>query len=434
MKIGIIGGGLMGLALARRLAARGNAVTVFEREKQLGGLTTYHDYGPFFWDRFYHVILPSDTYLIRFLNEIGLGNRLHWSKTLTGFYVDRQFHSLSSSLDFLTFPPLSLLGKLRLALTILYCARINDWRRLEQVSVEDWLIKTCGLRTYEKIWKPLLLAKLGESYKRVSAVFIWSIIKRMYSARETSAQREHLGYISGSYKVVLERLEESIHAAGGLLFTQTPVKRIYPDDSSGLWITDSANKHHFDRVIFTSPVNFLQDICSTDLVKVENANNRIEYLGVICMALITRKPLTPYYIVNIADERIPFTGLIGMTNLVSMQQTGGYHLTFLPKYVMSDDPLLRRSDEELYEMFLKGLQLMFPDLKQEDIESVHVNRAFKVQPLQVLNYSALVPNVTTQHQDFFVLNTAQFVNSTLNNNEVIHAVETFMNNHSSRFN
>ena len=44
MRIGVIGGGLMGMTLAHRLTG-GHAVTVFERDPQLGGLATYHDYG-----------------------------------------------------------------------------------------------------------------------------------------------------------------------------------------------------------------------------------------------------------------------------------------------------------------------------------------------------------------------------------------------------
>jgi hypothetical protein len=65
-------------------------------------------------------------------------------------------------------------------------------------------------------------------------------------------------------------------------------------------------------------------------------------------------------------------------------------------------------------------------LKAEEIEGVHINRAVKVQPLQVLNYSSLVPQVVTKHEDFFVLNTSQFVCGTLNNNEVIGAVDGFL--------
>ena len=134
----------MGLALAYRLSCSGQTVTVFEQETQLGGLATYHDYGPFFWDRFYHVILPSDTHLISFLKDIGLGDQICWSSTLTGFYVDQRFYSVSSSWEFLRFPLISLWQKFRLALTILYCSRIRNWQRLEKITVEDWLIKTCG--------------------------------------------------------------------------------------------------------------------------------------------------------------------------------------------------------------------------------------------------------------------------------------------------
>jgi protoporphyrinogen oxidase len=433
MRIGIIGGGLMGLALAQRLAAKGHAVTVFEREKQLGGLATYHDYGPFFWDRFYHCILPSDTHLIRFLNDIGLGEKLRWRRTLTGFYVDEQFHSMSTSREFVRFPPVTLGGKVRLALTILYCSRISDWRRLETIPVEEWLRRTCGHGTYEKIWKPLLLAKLGESYRRVSAVFIWSYIKRLFSARHSSAKKEHLGHVVGGYKTVLSRVEELIRAAGGDIRMEVSVARIEPGAGEGMWVECDHQREHFDKVVFTSPVNVLEKVAAKELLRVASPGGSVEYLGVVCMVLITRKPLVPYYLVNIADERIPFTGVIGMSNLVSPDETAGRHITYLPKYVLSDDPLLRCPDEELRTLFFDGLRLMLPEFKRAEIEGVHINRAVKVQPLQVLNYSRLVPQVATAHEDFLVLNTSQFVNCTLNNNEVVRAVDEFVAEYGATF-
>ena len=69
---------------------------------------------------------------------------------------------------------------------------------------------------------------------------------------------------------------------------------------------------------------------------------------------------------------------------------------------------------------------MFPELKEDDIVLAHINRAMKMQPLQILNYSNLVPKVVTENDDFFVLNTSQFVNNTLNNNTVVQHVEEFM--------
>lgn len=426
MNIAIVGGGMMGLALAQRLSQQGHKVTVFESNKQLGGLTTHHDYGAFVWDRFYHVILPSDTELINFIKEIGLGDKLRWRKTLTGCYINRRLYSISNTIEFFSFPPLSLIGKIRLAFTLLYGSRIQNWRRLETISVEDWLLKISGKNAYEKLWQPLLLAKLGESYKRVSAVFIWSYIKRLFSARDSSSHKEQLGYVEGGYKTVFDRLSQLICAAGGEIRTGVAVEYIAPDPQRGMWIEHSGSKEHFDKVIFTGPTNILQRIAAKDLVKVTGDRAAVEYLGVICMALVTRKPLVPYYIVNIADRQIPFTGIIGTSNLVSLKQTAGLHLTYLPKYVMSDDPLLQQTDEELRKLFFRGLRLIFPQLKNDDVVAAHINRATKMQPLQVLNYSSLVPKAVTESNDFFVLNTSQFVSDTLNNNTVVKHVNQFV--------
>jgi protoporphyrinogen oxidase len=421
----------MGLALAQRLTALGNQVTVFERDRQLGGLTTFHDYGSFAWDRFYHVILPTDSDLIGFLGDIGLADQLRWRTTKTGFYVDEMFHPLNDALDFLRFPLLSLWHKARLAATILYCARIHDWRRLEQVSVEDWLIRVSGRATYEKLWKPLLLAKLGENYRRVSAVFIWSYITRMSSARDSSAKKEQLGHVSGGYKAVFDRLEKVIAAAGGSIKREISVSNI-ERGSAGLTVQTDRGAFAFDKVVFTGPVNVLRQVAARELVDVSGGQD-VEYLGVICMVLVTRRPLMPFYVLNIADDRIPFTGVIGMSNVVSTEETAGRHITYVPRYVLSTDPELKAPEEEIRAKFLDGIRRLFPAFDFADIESVHINRAVKVQPLQVLGYSRLVPETATRDEDFFVLNTAQFVNSTLNNNSVVAAVGDFMAKHGANF-
>ncbi len=415
----------MGLALAERLGGDGHRVTVYERAEQPGGLATWHDFGEFTWDRFYHVILPSDTALVGFIRRIGLGEALRWRATRTGFYVDRATHSLSSGLDFLKFPLLGPVSKARLAATILYCSRIRDWRRLEGMTVEDFLVRSSGRATFEKFWKPLLLAKLGENYRRVSAVFIWTYVRRLFSARDAAAQKESLGYVSGGYRTVFSRLVERIRTGGGELRLAVEVGAVRPRAGGGVEVESGGAAEAFDTVIFTGPVNALRAVADPALVQVP-AQGDVEYLGVLCLALVTRSPFCPYYVLNIADERVPFTGVIGMSSLVDTAETAGLHLTYLPKYLLSDDAALRRPDGEVVAEFMAGFRRMFPDFPESQIAGVHLNRAVKVQPLQVIGYSDRVQRPCTRNPHFYVVNTAQFASNTLNNNEVIRSVNAFL--------
>lgn len=419
----------MGMALANRLAGDGHAVTVKERSDQLGGLATWHNYGDFYWDRFYHVILPSDKHLIGFISELGLGEELEWRRTRTGFYVNEKMHSISSNLEFLKFPYLSIFSKIRLALTMIYCSRIDDWKKLEQEPVEDWLIRISGVKNYEKLWKPLLLAKLGENYKRVSAVFIWSYIKRLFSARDKSASAEHLGHVSGGYKMIFERLRENIERAGGKIHIGKSVTSVRPASNGRLIVIEDDHTEEYDHVICTSPVPVLRKIVSPELVAISKDGADVEYLGVVCAVVVSREPLVPFYVVNIADRNVPFTGVIGMSTVIDTANTGGRNLTYLPKYILSTDAAFQKTDDEFEKEFVDGLRRMLPDFDDRQIESIHINRAVTVQPLQVTGYSKLVPKVATKHSNFFVLNTSQFVNATLNNNEVIGAVNRFYDNH-----
>ena len=137
-EIGIVGGGVLGLTLALRLRDQGHTVTVLEGATQAGGLAAPQSIGGVTWDRFYHVILMSDRHLRGLLAELGLDDQLRWGTTRTGFYTDGRMYSLSTSLDFLRFPPLSLIDKARLAATILYASRIEDGRALELIPVTEW--------------------------------------------------------------------------------------------------------------------------------------------------------------------------------------------------------------------------------------------------------------------------------------------------------
>ena len=103
------------MTVALRLAQQGHDVTLLESASATGGLASPESIGDVTWDRFYHVMLLSDSHLVALLDELGLGHRTHWRQARTGFYGDGRLHEMSSSLDFARFPLLSLAEKARLA-------------------------------------------------------------------------------------------------------------------------------------------------------------------------------------------------------------------------------------------------------------------------------------------------------------------------------
>ena len=61
--------GISGLAAARRIAARGHQVTLFEGESALGGLAKSFSYAGSDLERFYHCLLPNDAALIAHIQD-----------------------------------------------------------------------------------------------------------------------------------------------------------------------------------------------------------------------------------------------------------------------------------------------------------------------------------------------------------------------------
>src|SRR6185295_12513619 len=106
------------MTLALRLAKSDANVTLFESVGEIGGLASAWEIGDVTWDKHYHVTLLSDSHTRKLVEELGLGDQYRWVETKTGFYTDGHLVSMSNTMEFLRFPPLGLISKLRLGATI----------------------------------------------------------------------------------------------------------------------------------------------------------------------------------------------------------------------------------------------------------------------------------------------------------------------------
>ena len=421
----VVGGGILGMTVAHRLARAGRAVTLFEAEAEPGGLTASGDLGGVTWDRFYHVILLSDRHTRGLLAELGLDDALEWVTTRTGLFAEGRLHSVSTTLELLRMPVLSPIDKARLGATVLAASRMTDWRSLERERVEDWLVRWSGRPAFQRFWLPLLRSKLGEGWRDTSAMFLWATIRRLYAARRTGLKREMFGYVDGGYRRIIGRFREVLAAADVQFQTGRPVRSVSARKAGAAGgagvevVAQGLPPRRFDRVVVTAPMPAALAMCRGLSDDERRRMEGVRYLGVICPSVVLSRPLGGYYVTNLLDGTLPFTGIIEMSALVDPQRLGGRHLVYLPRYAAPDDPMFDAPDDEVRDRFLDGLRRVHPDLLPEHVVGARVARARCVMALPTLRRSESLPRVHTSVPGVYVLNGAHILAGTLNVDETV---------------
>ncbi|HQY94374.1 NAD(P)/FAD-dependent oxidoreductase [Caldilinea sp.] len=419
MKTAIVGGGIMGITLAYYLARAGVAVEVFEASAALGGLA-----GPLTLpdgvevDRFYHAILPSDAHLNALCAELGIADQLRFKETRTGFYYNRAIYSMNNIVEFLKFPPLGWIDRLRLGITVLAAQRVRDWQELEGVSVEEWLIRLGGKNTYQNIWRPMLAAKFDGDFRNVPATWIWSRLVRVKSTRQGASQREGAGHIIGGYITLIKAMAQQIEAAGGRIHLATPVQEVCIEGNRATGVRLADGVHTFDAVAVTSQVPIFKRLIPGAAPEYHEFLGKTDYLGIVCPLLVLERPLTGYWTLNITDERIPFTGVIETTAYIDPLLVGGHSLVYLPKYTAPGSTLSDQSDAEIRSMWMENLHAMFPAFDEATVRYFLVHRERYVEPLHGLNSAHLIPAVETPVRSLFLVTTAQIYPALTNGESV----------------
>jgi protoporphyrinogen oxidase len=422
-RIAVIGGGVLGMTLALRLAQQGRQVTLFEAADHFGGLADAWQLGDVVWDRHYHVTLLSDLKARGILQELGLDSEMQWVETKTGFFSDGKLFSVSNTVEFLQFPALKFFDKIRLGLTISYASKITNWRKLEKLTAAEWLEKLSGRRAFQKIWLPLLRSKLGDNYAKASASFIWAIIARMYAARRTGLKKEMFGYLPGGYARMLDRFTNYLQRQGVTLKPNHRVEQVISENGVVNVSFHNGHREQFDQVVLTMAAGIAANVCPQLQPQERDLFKNVEYQGIVCASLLLKKPLSPFYVTNITDTWVPFTGVIEMTALVDKAEFGGRNLVYLPKYVPIDDPMFEESDDLIRDRFLAALVQMYPKFDRNDVITFQLSRVRQVFAITTLNYSEKMPPMHPSIPGVHMVNSAHIPNGTLNVNESIQLAE-----------
>ena len=425
MRVGIVGGGILGVTLGYFLSQSGAHVDIYEAGPDIGGLA-----GPMKLsdgtevDRFYHAILSSDRHLRELCAELGLADQMRFKQTRMGFYVadgeecGGRIYSMNSSVELLRFPLLTWVDRFRLGLTVLAAQLNRNPAALDEISVEDWLIRYGGRHAYEALWRPMLKAKFDGGFDQVPATWIWSRLVRMKSTRSGVDQKEEAGHITGGYNRHLHAMVERIEATGGAVHLQTRVQEITIEQGATRGLRFQDQFVPFDAVVSTMQTPLFSRLIPDAPAAYRERMLAQQYLGILCPVLVTDRPLSGYWTLNITDDSVPFTGIIETTTYIDTQYTGGNHLVYLPKYTAPGSPWQEKSDDEIRVLWLDELRRMFPEFPISAVRELIVNRHRFVEPLHGLGGGSRIPPIETPIRNLYLATTSQIYPALTNGESV----------------
>lgn len=380
-RVGVVGGGILGVTLALRLAQAGAAVTVLERGPELGGLAGTMELGGHEVDRFYHVITPADSRMIAMAEEVGLGEQIRFRPVGAGFFSGGELHDFNGARDLLRFSPLGPLARLRFGWFVAQCQLRSSYEALDRIPLETWLRRHCGRQAVERMWRPLLNSRFDGDPSGLPATYIWARTRRMSTARSGNRKAgEEMGHIVGGHKRLVDAMVTRASELGVEARTGAPVSGLATDSAGAVTGVELEGETlDFDLTISTlqpGALRFLLPEPHRELL--EPYPQR--WQGVVCVTLLLPRSVLPYYAVNVLDET-PITTAVETSHALGTEHTDGRVLVYLPKYCAPDAPEQSEDDESVYVRFTDFLAKMSPGFSRDEVIDWTVQRAKLVEPV-----------------------------------------------------
>lgn len=406
-KIAIIGAGYTGLALAKRLVENNEekfSITIYEKENEVGGMVRATPKLETNLDRHYRHIFKSDKFVIDLAEKFNID--IIWPETKMGYFTKDRVFEFGTPISLLKFKPLNFFNKIRFGLGIISLKLNKNWKKLEKITAEEYVTKHCGKKIYSTVWEPLLTAKFGKKKSQISMAWLWGKIALRSSS--TSVNGERLGYIKGSYKKLTDALYEYLLGKGCKIVLNSEVRKVRKVNNKYIIESNHLIDEEYDIVISTISNEITKKIYEECLLEEEKESlSKLEYSLARTLIIISEKPLTKFYWINIGQEDVPFGGIIEQTNLLPASEYKNSHIIYISNYMYEDDELYKYDKEKLLDTYMPALNKINPDFTKDNVKELLLFEDKYAQPIIKTNYSKERMEYKFKEQELYMANMSQ---------------------------
>ncbi len=359
--VGIVGGGLAGLATGCALADSGFRVTIFERRPFLGGRASSYEHPATgeVVDNCQHVLFGVCTNLIEFYQRIGVEGNIRWFDEMT--FIEpggRQSVLRPSSLpaplqtlpSFLSFPFLDARDKFTIARAMAALAPFPAQDTGE--SFMNWLNRHNQTHNaIERFWKPVLISALSDDLECVSVSAAGQVIRE--TTKSTEARR--MGIPTIPLTQLYSAAQNYIVERGGEVKLRSGVESLHSEsDTPVLKSAEGMNK--FDFVVMALPFFSLSNVLPQNgpSTALRNQINKFGSAPITGIHLWFDRQISDLDHAVLLDRTIQW--MFHKSRLLERNSEGSY----VELVVSSSKNLIPKSKQEIVDLVLGEVREFFP--------------------------------------------------------------------------
>jgi squalene-associated FAD-dependent desaturase len=368
--VGIVGGGLAGLAAGCALADAGFRVTLFERRPYVGGRASSYEHPGTseVVDNCQHVLLGCCTNLIDFYRRLGVSEKIRWFSEMTFLepggrasrFAPTPFFPapMHNVLSFLRAKMLSAGDKLAIARAMSAMSRgLPD----SDESFLAWLRRHGQTESaIDRFWKTVLVSALNEDLDRISLRYAAQVFRESFM---NSAEAGRLGVPSIPLSQLYSAAIEYIHARGGEVRLRQSVTAFQPATQS-VCVNSGGAQQAFDYAVLAAPFQNVAGLLPADAFSAQLHEQlaRFEPSSITGIHLWFDREITPLPHAVLLDRTIQW-----MFQKSKFQYEREGRGSYVELVVSASKSLLQKSREEILDIGGRELAEFFPIAREAKV-------------------------------------------------------------------
>lgn len=371
----------MGLYLAYLLSKKKYRVRIFETNSDAGGHARPFKFSNILIEIFYHFFYRDDHHnAMKWVTSVTKKNKIYWSEIETEI-ITKSNNKIEID-NFNEIIKNYKLDSIKIYFNLFLIFFFKIPKKTSFKTAHIWANEKFGSKFTNDIWKPLLIGKFGKDWKKISAFWLATRIKRHLSTKNLINRKSIFGYLENTYINTINETTKFLRKNNSTIIYNTKIKNIEikKNKISKIIANKVYNIHEDEKVISTIPLFNLKNIINH---KKLNYLNKFKGVGVVICIFETKKKLSNCYWTSVSNDDLPYNAIIQQNRLFKKSKN---ELIYTSKYTDYKSSLFKLKNDKIAEKIFINLEKMYKHFSKKDVVNFRIIKS---------KYAAPIPDIKT---------------------------------------